>query len=441
MKRILLMMLSVLVLFLVACGNSDDTEVTPNATHPLTDIGRPFSELEVYYEIDYTEATRRRMPGFEFSYSEEHGVLLLTPAESIEEIWAEMLDDLVNGYTALWTRISGHLEFMLMSPHNSRPIFVIANPLNPDLFWFSFENGSDITYSAFKILYEAFDGRNLGLDYDPWYGYVPAEPEVEEWCDMPWEWMMEEVPELEIGNVRYDEVVDFLSQFLTIGAFGSPLGEKELDSGNIYVWQEVSESTWERQIAESLPFVSLGGTRADAESMLVFNGTFFDQNGELIADAPFIYPSDHTDTVPAIARSFSLHDLNGDGTPFIVISTVHMTSEGFGWRGSPQLYRFVNGEFWHIHTFRTTPHFFTDNNGRLVVHYSDGYYNIYDFYYLDFTEDGVQIERMVELDGLSSCEFVQTITETRESLDRLPNWTRLEDHVTNLVRQRLGITE
>jgi len=449
MKRLLVGLGSVLVLFLGACGNNGGATGDVN---PLADVGRPFSELEIYYQIDSADATHRRMAGFEFSFSEEHGVLLLEPAESIEEIWVEMLEELVNGETILWTRITDHVASRIGGPGDIRPIFVIANPFNPDLFWFSVEHGWEITYSAFERLNEfgptgflvdsqgviVCEGRDLGLNYDPWYGYVPYEPEIEqEWCDWEWEWMMAEVPELEIGYAQYDELVDFLSGFLTV--FNTELGWKDLETGVVYVNRRLGIGwEWDFQPVDELPLITLGGVQQYGS--LHFDGeTFIGQNDELITEASFIYHSDFG--IPGKAWGFRLHDLNQDGIPEIIIDSVHMSSSGFGWRGSPRLYRLIDGEFRNVHTFRTIPFFFMDADGRLVVHYSDEYYGIHDFYYLDFTADGVVTETMVDLSDLLSCDFVNVVNETRESLIRMPNWTSLEERMTTLVRQRLGVVE
>ena len=451
MKKNLVAMIGVLILFLGACGTS---KVAPEDMSPLTVLGKPFSDLEIYYQIEPTEAINRRMAGFEISYSEEYGVLLLEPAESIKEIWAEMLEELVTSETILWTRITNHVSSKIGGPSDIRPIFVIANPFNPDLFWFSIENGWETTYTAFELLEEipsgqlvnrdgvvVCNGRDLGLDYDPWEFYVADEPEIEyESCNWDSEWMMTEVPELEIGDAQYDELVDFLSGFLTV--FNTEIGWKDLETGMVYVNRRLESGwEWDFQPVETLPLITLGGI--NNHGSLRFDGkTFIAQNGELITEAPFIYHNDFD--IPGKAWGFRLHDLEQDGIPEIIIDTVHMSSSTFGWRGSSRLYQLIDGEFRHVHTFRTTPFFFTDNHDRLVVHYFDEYYSIYDFYYLDFTANGVATEQIIELpevlDSESACAFIEVITETRTNLVRIPNWTSLEERMTELVREKLGIT-
>jgi len=111
------------------------------------------------------------------------------------------------------------------------------------------------------------------------------------------------------GEVTFDESIleDFLSEFLTI--FENNIGWKDTTTGIVYasVMMEEGERLWfELQPVEEFPLITLGGERQDFEYFdfhtIHFDGvTILNQDGELITEAPFIYPRMYPYGVPGLA--------------------------------------------------------------------------------------------------------------------------------------------
>ena len=252
------------------------------------------------------------------------------------------------------------------------------------------------------------------------------------------------------GEISFDESIleDFLSEFLTI--FDSTLGWKNLETSIFYVNINTSPEDWFNPImvpVDELPLVSLGGTgRSGGESgfhitQFPLDG-FFNQDGELITEAPFVIPFGPYFS-PALATSFRLFDFDNDGVPEIVVGFRPSSVAFRHWYILFNLYRFIDGEFRLIHTFENFPTFWFDAEDILIVEFTSNNHDFWPYFnYLNFVDDGVEIELMYDTGKYESFEEIDAaLAEMRESLTPFPHLTELYERMTKNVKQRLGLTQ
>jgi len=259
-----------------------------------------------------------------------------------------------------------------------------------------------------------------------------------------------EITELEAHlDPLYKAVLEeFLSEFLTIFQYGW----KNIDTGDIYI-RDIE--TGEFALSNEIPLVSLGGIDDFSRGVtgLAFNGTFFDQYGDDITEAPFIIQSYNPEIEHAIASNFHLYDLDDSNIPKIVIDTFHWETSTWGSNGAPKLYRFIDGKYQHVHTFAAYPTFFVNSNDRIIVNYTDAYYGVFSLYYIKFIDYEVEIE-IIEKDYeelffeifLDSGATSMTVGMFADEiygmeLTQMMPLTYIQNSITESIRQRLGLTD
>jgi len=172
-------------------------------------------------------------------------------------------------------------------------------------------------------------------------------------------------------------------------------------------------------------------------------GEWFNRYGELIEPPPFFQYS-------SIPIDFSLYDFDNDGIPYLLI---YIAGLGFGGPAFPMLYRFIDGSYEPAIWFDRAPAFFRDREGRVIVHYDVNYGGHYAYYYLIFTEDGVEKELIVtpNWDDMNEWwlhhqypywEQNPTIfSMPEETLTPILPLTELEHLITEAIRSRHGLSD
>lgn len=230
---------------------------------------------------------------------------------------------------------------------------------------------------------------------------------------------------------------NFLSQFITMFDFNP--GWKDLETGQIYVRVPYGYGSM-LELAEELPDVILGGKKQISDYDRVWNrfildGSVFNNLGEPLVNAPFIFQSDIPEGLPSIPRGFSTYELIPGTMPLIIIDSVHWTSDTFGFRGRPRLYAYINGEFQHAYTLRTHASFWNDEEGNLLINYFDDYSAIYALYYLRFTNNSIVTELITEFRE-PDVDIHTQIMIARETLFPIRPLTGLTEYLHNRLRQR-----
>ena len=115
-------------------------------------------------------------------------------------------------------------------------------------------------------------------------------------------------------------------------------------------------------------------------------GIFYDRFGLRIEDVPFIIDND------MVAMSFSLFDLGNDGNPDIVIrwqvpNTCMIREELFRLIEDPDTGKTAYKSMGFLYLWGFS--LFHDSDGQLVVLYDSVKYDVYAYFYLTFTDDGI----------------------------------------------------
>jgi len=166
-------------------------------------------------------------------------------------------------------------------------------------------------------------------------------------------------------------------------------------------------------------------------------GPYFDNHGNIIEDAPFLY--NH-----AIAWDFFLVNLENSGIPAITIRFgIPDTCAGFF-----EIYRLINGEFTPIHRSHASPRFFHTDQGRLVMmlFHGDGGENGY--YFMDFEGDDVVFTPIITEeddnwderewhDFHAGSERDNIIFNTDIPITHIPRLHDLTTEITESIMQRL----
>ena len=122
-----------------------------------------------------------------------------------------------------------------------------------------------------------------------------------------------------------------------------------------------------------------------------FNGTFYDANGNVLADKPFIRLSDLPYANPLLARSFSLFDFDGSGYPTIIVDFVSWQSGAFGINALPSVFRFINGQYTFAGTLSNQAYdFFKDEEGNIIVLYNNQHDGVESYSHITFADEHIR---------------------------------------------------
>ena len=268
------------------------------------------------------------------------------------------------------------------------------------------------------------------------------------------------LPEVSDTEDAMQALEDFIGRFLTHELWaGGDLGIRSPDTGNFYSWVHSPER---RRLSE-LPMLSIGGVYSEwDEDQLIFDGeTFYDRGGNQIPPSPpTMRRSVHTNpNTYALAWSYTLHDLKGDGIPQIIVVYTPQLLGGFS--SDTVLYMFIDGEYREALELGPAPDFFTDPDGRVIVFHNDGLGGYFAYYYLELSATGARLEPLITLDDewqmynhitgehVSWEDWNQHVADgtpatlpgmPAQTLTPLPPLTRLQDDITQSIHRQLGIT-
>ena len=187
MKKVLLVLANVLVTTLAACGNRPMSEME----RTLAEIGTPVSSLPLSshnFDSAYVESKyHRALTDFDWTFNEEHGVVMFTPTDLDQNPWVTMLPELANGEIENWNSFVRNLELRFIRPDFSRHPRILLNPFNNELFWLKLDYG--IVYSSFELTpfvcryascpLEMLDMSYLhewvAISYSVWFSENPSE--------------------------------------------------------------------------------------------------------------------------------------------------------------------------------------------------------------------------------------------------------------------------
>jgi|GEM_PF-3405256 len=226
---------------------------------------------------------------------------------------------------------------------------------------------------------------------------------------------------------------------------------------NILFWPGIEDET--EQILTMMPRFSVRaiedflyplhtifsyGTSRDSGALISYElleGTWFNRHGEPIDQPWFVQYS----TVP---WGFSLLDFDNNGIPEILI---YYGGLHFGGPPFPAIYRFIDGRYTQVIQLNRMPDFFTDRDGRIIVHYNVDYGGAYGYYHLIFTDDGAQKMLISEPSGDDWAAwqehhqypyFQQNPTifgMPEKTLTPILPLTELENRITESVMRRHGL--
>jgi len=115
--------------------------------------------------------------------------------------------------------------------------------------------------------------------------------------------------------------------------------------------------------------------------LVLWDFEFYDRQGNLIEDSIFAQSSTRN-----IALDFKLYDFDNDGIPEIIISGGIIESCA----GSQELFRFIDGEYRSMGTFKAPPMFFHDELGQVIAFYNfEMHSGAFGYYYFGFTDEGM----------------------------------------------------
>ena len=225
----------------------------------------------------------------------------------------------------------------------------------------------------------------------------------------------------QISEFGRQAAAEFLSQYISAFSFGFMAGDGtyrdwlgsagELDARPLVVYQRIDRDPWV---------------------------VYYDRQGNRLEDVPFI-------SRDAVVTSFYLYGLDNDGIPTIILR----------W-GVPEtcavscvVFRFIDGKYREMGSMLSHYNLFRDYAGRLIVLYNSDMDGVYGYYYLRFTDDGMEKEAVAGvMDGWDigtwwehhgSPEFAEspTIFGTGAALIPIPRLTDLQDELTDIIRERL----
>ena len=172
MKKVLVVLSSVLLLFLGACSNDEVILDEPiEVENLLVNVGMPFSELPSFMNSSLL-STSDESPYFDFVIDANSGVTLLVPHDLDVEPWPSIMDTLSGGTNSARLHLMvERLASDLTAPWNSSRTFIMPNPFNGDLFWVKIQN-FQVTYNHFdprnNVLPDMLDVADLGFLYE-WF--------------------------------------------------------------------------------------------------------------------------------------------------------------------------------------------------------------------------------------------------------------------------------
>jgi len=194
MKKFLMVLSGVLILFLVACNsnsnNGDDNNGNGNGSvdniigvdsictvvahdGDLAARGAYFSDLPVnQIDLEFAEdlfesLDELSIAGVEISFDEESGVIFLCPVNVDQEPWTTIISDLSNDEVTSWVNFIDEVMTYFVGPIFSDHFVVVASPFNADLFWLNVVDGFEIQFSAFDLTDGDFGpGSPLGVPSD-----------------------------------------------------------------------------------------------------------------------------------------------------------------------------------------------------------------------------------------------------------------------------------
>ena len=170
---------------------------------------------------------------------------------------------------------------------------------------------------------------------------------------------------------------------------------------------------------------------------------WFNRYGEQIEPPSFFQDS-------SIPIGFSLYDFDSGGIPYLLL---HIAGLGFGGPAFPMMYRFIDGSYEPAIWLGRTPAFFRDRDGRVIVHYNVDYGGHYAYYHLIFTDDSVEKELIArpnwgDMDSWwlhhQYPYWWQNPTiygMPDENLTPILPLTELENHITEAIRSRHGLSD
>lgn len=266
MKKILLVLSSVLVLVLVACNsgsnnNGSDTDVNDNGSEvavgvnsicavvahdgDLAEAGASFSNLPVNPvgsedEEELLESLADiSIDGLEIAFDENSGIIFLCPTNVNQEPWATVVSDLEAGELTSWVDFVQDVTTRFFGPVFSNYPVVVASPFNADLFWLNVVNGFDIDFSAFDFMDGNYGPGSASMDVISFVEGVYVD--LREWRTWFDDASVTEV-EISISLITGSEVASLDALF---SFFGPSLGvngtEGTLDLGEFFITFDLSD--------------------------------------------------------------------------------------------------------------------------------------------------------------------------------------------------------
>ena len=115
--------------------------------------------------------------------------------------------------------------------------------------------------------------------------------------------------------------------------------------------------------------------------LVLWDFEFYDRQGNVIEDSIFAESSTRN-----IALNFWLYDFDNDGIPEIIISGGILET----CVGSQELFRFIDGEYRSMGTFKAPPMFFHDELGQVIAFYNfEMHSDVFGYYYFELTDTGM----------------------------------------------------
>ncbi|MCL2436929.1 MAG: hypothetical protein FWD00_02705 [Clostridiales bacterium] len=243
---------------------------------------------------------------------------------------------------------------------------------------------------------------------------------------------------------------DFLSGFPSIPQ--GHVGWLDVETGEFFVSHSAGEIIIRLDESDVTPVIFMGGTRShwpDGRIRFDFlgDGNYFDREGNMITESPFIRASDLN------AFRFALYDIDLDGIPEILVT--------FGVWGTCDvmsvMFRLIDGAYREIDMIVDNYNsFFIDPTGRIIHFISHSWCDRISYYHLTFTNDGIQqktifssMEYLMDEDWINHAQYTRlssqwfdpnrnsTIYGTDMPLTRIFPLTTLQDEITASIMQKL----
>ena len=267
-------------------------------------------------------------------------------------------------------------------------------------------------------------------------------------------------PDQQISPFGRQAAIEFLSEFTSI--FQSSIGLHDSNTGGFYALSEDQEWVDIDSLPPSdVPLIFQGGVRSGVPDFwytdtwgVFFNSNFYDSDGNLITNVPFIREPEFADRdYGVIAVNFTLFDFNGDGIPEIIIG-FHERGVSVWDTGEEQmggghmftrpfiLYSFVDGVYQEIAQMPTVASsaagylatfapIFLNHHGEVVIYASDGHREPA-AYYIRMEDNSVELERV----NFEFYDLDDWIAENFTYIEEFLPLTDLQNEITELMSLR-----